>query len=35
MSFAGSIGSISISVGGFKIDKSDTKKLLGVKFDKC
>ena len=25
----------SINADGFKIDKSDTKKLLGVKFDKC
>ena len=25
---------VSINVDGFKIDKSDTEKLLGVKFDK-
>ena len=25
---------VSVNVDGFKIDKSDTEKLLGVKFDK-
>ena len=25
---------LSMNVGGFKIDKSDTEKLLGVRFDK-
>ena len=25
---------VSMNVDGFKIDKSDTEKLLGVKFDK-
>ena len=25
---------VSMNVGGFKIDKSDTEKLLGVRFDK-
>ena len=24
---------VSINVNGYKIDKSDTKKILGVKFD--
>ena len=27
-------GRVSMNVDGFKIDKSDTEKLLGVKFDK-
>ena len=26
--------SVSMNVNGFKIDKTDTEKLLGVKFDK-